>query len=610
MSNGSPPARRRPTTGSSTGSSSGGATTGSRPAVRRTSTGVSPSVRDEPESAPLPVMGTKLVCSAGPRAGDEFALEDGEYVIGRATDNPICIPDTSVSRKHVLIRRVGGGWAANDLGSGNGTLLNGEPLTDETPLSHGDVLTLGDTEVTFNDSSNATMMMPMPSAPPSRPARSRPAAAPAADAGGEAEEASGPAVPRRPPPRPEGRVRSARGRAAVTPADPAAQQRKKRMLIIAAGVFVLLVGVLAIMKMQQQKAEESQRAKAQAAQHRREQLGALFQDAKNLIRDGKWVEAKAKLLELQEEDPEHVQLPDYLARVEKEIPNQAALDAAKAALDKDQLGLAATSLSKVSKDTQLFELVRTLRTSLTDKADKRVRAAQGMLEQKQIDQAKAVTDDVLVAFPEHRDAKVINEQAARAIAIRDAPPPPPTVKEPPKPWDQAVDRFRDGDLQGAVAMANACAAKHSQCKALMGQLTDFGNLYKKLEELDAKGLARLLDLDKKITNGRGSKLSRNAGTRAANIFFKSASAAKAAGQYGRAMENAQRALQADPTHAGASNIVSEMRAKAKDVYLQAYALKDTNPEDAVPKFKEVMAMSPPEDETYQKAKTWVEKLSK
>src|SRR5689334_9539638 len=105
MSNGSPPPRRRPTTGSSSGASAGGASsggaTGQRPAVRRTATGAIPAARPEPAPAPpLPVTGTKLVVSGGPRAGDEFALEDGEYVVGRAADNPICIPDTSVSRKH------------------------------------------------------------------------------------------------------------------------------------------------------------------------------------------------------------------------------------------------------------------------------------------------------------------------------------------------------------------------------------------------------------------------------------------------------------------------------------------------------------------------------
>jgi hypothetical protein len=141
-------------------------------------------------------------------------------------------------------------------------------------------------------------------------------------------------------------------------------------------------------------------------------------------------------------------------------------------------------------------------------------------------------------------------------------------------------------------------------------MTDFGNLSMKLEELDARGLSRLLDLDKKITHGRGSKWSRNAGTRASHIFFKSASAAKAAGQYALAMENARYALQVNPNHIGAHDIVNEMRQKARDMYLQAYALKDTHPEDAVPLFHEVMAMTPSDDETHQKAKSWLERLQR
>ncbi|MBM7115613.1 FHA domain-containing protein [Archangium primigenium] len=598
MSNGSPPTRRRPSSASSSDGPPAGVTR-QRPSVK------APSAPDT-----LPISGTKLVCTAGPCEGQEFGLEEGEYVIGRSNDNPICIPDTSVSRKHVLIRRLGGGWTANDLGSGNGTLLNGEPLTDETPLSSGSVLTLGDTELTFNDASNATMMMPMPPpAPASRPARRSAPAAPApAPAEDEAPGAGEAIAPRRPTARPEGRIRSARGRAAAP--DPEAQKRKKRLVIISAGVFVLLVGLLIAIKVQQQQDAEASQVKALAAQEEREQIEGMFQDAKNLIRDGKWADAKTRLLELQEAQPEHPQLQDYLTRVEKEIPNQAAIDAAKAALEKDQLGPAATSLAKVSRDTQLFESMAQLRRALQDKADKRARDALSMLEQKQIDQAKAITDDILVANPNHRDAKVINEQAARLIGIRDAPPPPPVVTPAAKPWDLAVERYRDGDLNGAMAMANACAAKAPQCKALMTSLTDFGNLYKKVEELDVKGLSRLMDLDKKITNGRGSKLIGNAGKRAANLFYKMASSAKVAGQWGRAMENAQRALQADPSHVGATAIVTEMRGKAKDVYWSAYAIKDSTPEDALPKFRDVVNMTPPDDELHQKAKVWVEKLQR
>jgi tetratricopeptide (TPR) repeat protein len=267
-------------------------------------------------------------------------------------------------------------------------------------------------------------------------------------------------------------------------------------------------------------------------------------------------------------------------------------------------------LAKVTKDTQLFESLAALRKTIQEKADKRAREAYALMEQKQIDQAKAITDDVLVAIPNHRDAKTINEDAARRIAIRDAPPPPPPTKAKVEPWDMAVERYRDGDLNGAKAMASACSAKAPQCRTLMGLLTDFENLYKKVEELDVKGLSRLMDLDKKITNGRSSKLIGNAGKRAANLFYKAAASAKVSGQWGRAMEQAQRALQADPSHVGAAAIVTEMRGKAKDVYLSAYAIKDTSPEDALPKFRDVVNMTQPDDEFHEKAKFWIGKLQR
>src|SRR5688572_23139926 len=127
--------RRRPTS----------AGTGQAPAVRarRPSTAQAPAVKARAAEAPV----IKLVCLAGPQAGSEYVLEGDEVVIGRAADNAISIPDTSVSRKHVLLRNTGSGWAASDMGSGNGTLVNSSAIAEETPLSDGDVITLGDTEL-------------------------------------------------------------------------------------------------------------------------------------------------------------------------------------------------------------------------------------------------------------------------------------------------------------------------------------------------------------------------------------------------------------------------------------------------------------------------------
>ncbi|HYH98570.1 FHA domain-containing protein [Hyalangium sp.] len=540
-------------------------------------------------AAPMPFSGPKLMVSAGPKAGEEFSLEDNEYVVGRATDNPICIQDTSVSRKHIMLRRVGSGWTVSDLGSGNGTLVNGEQITDETVLANGDVITMGDTEVTFTDVANATMMVDITAGT------------------GRSRALSGPSgVPVRPG-RPE-RVRP--GRAVKKEVDPALQKKKKMMMAGGGLVLVLAAAGLIVIQVGKQ-AEREQLYQEQLLQAElRKKLATMFQEAKNDIREGRYTEAKTRLLELQGMARDYPGLADYLQQVDKEIPNQEHLKAAQAALAEKKLALAKSESDKITAETTMFEQVNKLKRELAEASEAQAKEARTLLDNKQLDQARAITEDVLAVFPEHRDAKLINEEAVRLIRVRDTPvapaPPPPTAP----PWEQAAARFVDGDLSGGVALANACVSK-PKCKEMLKDMTEFGNLYKKLEDLDAKGLARLLSLDKQITGSRGpSKMARNAGTRAANIFYKSASAARAAGQWARAVEYARRTVQADPGHAGASNILTELRQKAKDLYLQAYALKDGNPEDAAPKFREVIAMTPPDDETHQKAQTWLDKIQR
>jgi hypothetical protein len=67
----------------------------------------------------------------------------GEYVIGRAHDVDLHLDDISVSRRHAVIVHVCGGWVLTDLGSRNGTWLNGWRLPGPAPVSPGDLLHLG-----------------------------------------------------------------------------------------------------------------------------------------------------------------------------------------------------------------------------------------------------------------------------------------------------------------------------------------------------------------------------------------------------------------------------------------------------------------------------------
>lgn len=71
---------------------------------------------------------------------------DGAFVFGRAEDVDVRLEDPSVSGHHAVVRFDAwkrSAWV-KDLGSTNGTLVNGAPITDETALVEGNVVTLGD----------------------------------------------------------------------------------------------------------------------------------------------------------------------------------------------------------------------------------------------------------------------------------------------------------------------------------------------------------------------------------------------------------------------------------------------------------------------------------
>jgi transcriptional regulator with GAF, ATPase, and Fis domain len=87
-------------------------------------------------------MNPRLIGVAGPLEGTECVLPEGEFSIGRDTANHLWAEDTSLSRRHCILRREGAKCTVRDVGSRNGTLVNGVPVEDEQ-LEHGDQLSVG-----------------------------------------------------------------------------------------------------------------------------------------------------------------------------------------------------------------------------------------------------------------------------------------------------------------------------------------------------------------------------------------------------------------------------------------------------------------------------------
>jgi ABC transport system ATP-binding/permease protein len=85
----------------------------------------------------------QLLIEQGPRMGECIDLPELPAVIGRLPSAEVRIDDERISRMHARISRRGGGFVIEDLGSSNGTFVNGQRLTAAQPLQDGDQVGLG-----------------------------------------------------------------------------------------------------------------------------------------------------------------------------------------------------------------------------------------------------------------------------------------------------------------------------------------------------------------------------------------------------------------------------------------------------------------------------------
>jgi hypothetical protein len=119
-----------------------------------------PEPAPKPTPIPAPAISTQVV---RPRevtsrfatltdrsTGRRLELDGDRFVLGRLKGCDICLQDHNASREHAALVREGAGWVLEDLGSTNGTLVNGEEI-DRVRLRDGDVVTIGVTEFDYRD---------------------------------------------------------------------------------------------------------------------------------------------------------------------------------------------------------------------------------------------------------------------------------------------------------------------------------------------------------------------------------------------------------------------------------------------------------------------------
>jgi hypothetical protein len=89
--------------------------------------------------------GFRLIVRRGPQPNQVYELANDVITLGRDITNDIVINDPEVSRHHCRLTRTPSGYTLEDLGSTNGTFVNGQRLSAARPLSNGDMVGLGET---------------------------------------------------------------------------------------------------------------------------------------------------------------------------------------------------------------------------------------------------------------------------------------------------------------------------------------------------------------------------------------------------------------------------------------------------------------------------------
>jgi predicted ester cyclase/ketosteroid isomerase-like protein len=110
----------------------------------------------------------QIIIKKGPTPGRVIELTQDEITIGRESTTSLHIDDRGLSRTHARLMRSGSGYTIQDLGSTNGTFINGKAISGLYTLLNGDIISLGEAvdlefhKITTGADANATFVMPAP----------------------------------------------------------------------------------------------------------------------------------------------------------------------------------------------------------------------------------------------------------------------------------------------------------------------------------------------------------------------------------------------------------------------------------------------------------------
>jgi len=386
----------------------------------------------------------------GADRGKTYELVLPETRVGRGADQDLVLADIAVSRRHFTVHAENGRYRMRDLGSGNGTLVNGQRV-DTVILNDGDQLECGNTLMRF-DQAAARAMPPMHQAPPAHvpapPPYAAPAAAPAYSAPIAADYPMAPspvdtpsdAVPHAVP------LAGGSSRSVSLPialAEPL-QSPKNRMIVFSAMGGLSLIFLIVIIA-------KTAFAKPPVVVSEAEQS---YRSGLKLFLAKDYEGAKMNFADALQLAPDSADAKRYVAACDLEVHARGAMQTAERAIASHRYAEAVKALDAVDSGSLLHDDASKRRKEMAPKAAAEDVEEARRLQQEDPDTARARLQQALALDPGNSDARALAPKmrvdlppppantvvamplttaepkpvAVAAVAPKPAPPPP--VKEP------------------------------------------------------------------------------------------------------------------------------------------------------------------------------------
>ncbi len=562
-----------------------------------------PDTRAAVETADAP-RGCRLIIVAGPDLGLEWGFKHPEIVIGRDEDCQLSLNDIAVSRKHAKLTLEGQRFFLSDLGSGNGTYLNGARVDARVELSPGDEIKIGERTLRFVELNEAPATAAAhPIGPGGRePLVGDPTAFDDEDSfrplGGRSQ-IDVDAVHAKDEP---GVVGTKQVPKKVEPPPTQGAALKKAALAFAGIALLLTIAVVAWLIWEKTREDETEAERM--ARSKRE-----FVQGVELAKGKRCGDASVLFNRVLAVRPDYARARDYLEYCQRELGVWKQVDGARKLGDAGRYTMALEQLENISSDSRYVSDIMQLKDRYqTAIARKLVKEAQGYFEQKEYERALDLVARALERAPNLVEARELLDQI-EAVAKRPAPRRRPKNAIPPVLM-RAVALYKNAQIGPAIDAAEAAggaeaAAYIERMKRVKTLLDDTREAHRQKAGGEILRLApAALEIDKEIAGGEGKIHDKLTSLYADGLYLKGV-AVMASEDYVEAYRLLKEATRKKPGHKLAESRLLELNRKAADIYYRGYVLKDTDKVEARKIFKRLTQMTPESNEYHRKAAEWL-----